>query len=152
MRVDYSSCMWKHVEPWLPVLVPILIAYVFWPFVSAIITLAFRKRTPEEWEAWALKKPGLALLVEMCKANGFDIGKNLKLVQRYAQRQSGRLPEDLWDKLPVSPNLRLALRNPEMRRLLESMVAGGARGEPAPLATPDVILVVQPPAPPATTP
>lgn len=114
--------MWKLIQANSDWLIPLALAYVVWPLVSAIITLAFRKRTPEEWEAWALKKPGLALLVEMCKANGFDIGKNLLLVQRYAQRQSGKFPADLWDKLPVSPNLRTALRNPEMRRILESMV------------------------------
>lgn len=138
--------MWKHVEPWMPVLIPLAISYLFWPFVSAIITLAFRKRTPEEWEAWALKKPLLALFVEMCKANGFDIGKNLVLFQRFAKRQSGKLPEDLWARLPVSPNLRLALRNPEMRRILEQMVAGGVRGEPTPLVEP------APPSLPPTTP
>jgi len=144
--------MWKHLEPWLPFLIPLFLAYVFWPFISAIITLAFRKRSPEEWETWALSKPGLALVVEMCKANGWNIGKNLQILQRYAQRRAGQLPDDIWGRLPVSPNLRKALADPQMRAALEAFTAGGVRGELTMLVAEVSAAPANPPAPPAPSP
>ncbi len=109
----------------------VLLAWVFWPALTAAISLAFKKRTPAEWHAWAQQWPALAYIVEFAKANGLDISKNLLLVQRYAQRKSGKLPEDVWADLPVPPIVKQVLRDEKLRgeliRLVEAKT--NPRGE-----------------------
>jgi hypothetical protein len=105
--------------PYLPLIMPLL----GWPLLSALINLAFHRKTAAEWEAWALRKPGLAFFVELSRANGWDIGKNLRLIQRFAARRAGRVPDDAWDRLPVSPAVRTALRDPHLRGALESFLS-----------------------------
>lgn len=107
------------IAPYLPLFMP----FVGWPLVSALINLAFYKRTPAEWEAWALKKPVLAFLVELCRANGWDIAKNARVLQRFAARRSGQVPEEGWDRLPLSPAVKAALQDPALRGALEEFVA-----------------------------
>ena len=130
----YSSPMHPFLVAALPYL-PLLMPLVGWPLISALINLAFHKKTPSEWEAWALRKPGLAFFVELSRANGWDIAKNLRLVQRFAARRSGQVPEDVLERLPVSPAVRAALRDPHLRGALEAFVT--ARTPEAPPVTPD---------------
>lgn len=109
----------------------VLLAWVFWPAVSAAISLAFKKRSPAEWHAWAQQWPALAFLVEFARTNGLDLAKNLLLVQRYANRKAGKLPEDVWADLPVPPSVKRVLRDEkllgELVRLIEAKT--NPRGE-----------------------
>lgn len=123
------------VAPYLPLFMPL----VGWPLVSALINYLFYKKTPAEWEAWALKKPVLAFLVELCRANGWNITKNAQIIQRYAARRAGQVPEDAWAALPLSVPLKMALRNPATRELLEQFLSQRA----------DYRGTVSPPPPPA---
>ena len=66
----------------------VLMATVGWPIISAILNILLRKKTSEEWEAWAEKKPGLALLVELLRALGVDPTKAMTVAQRYANRKA----------------------------------------------------------------
>lgn len=100
---------------------PLLMPFVVWPLISAAINFAFYKRTPAQWEAWALKRPVLAFFVELCRVNGWDITKNLKLMQRLAARRAGQLPVDGWDRLPLSPELKEGLQDPATRATLETL-------------------------------
>jgi hypothetical protein len=101
----------------------VIMGFLFWPSITALLTLAFKKHTAAEWEAWAMKNPFGAFIVEFCKANGFDIGKNALLLERFAARRSGKVPADIWDKLPVSPVLRDALKNPDVQAQFTRLLA-----------------------------
>jgi hypothetical protein len=100
----------------------VLLAWVFWPALSAVISLAFRKRTPAQWHAWAQQRPKLAYLVEFAKTNGLDISKNLLLLQRLAQRRAGKLPDEVWAALPVSPAVKRVLQDEKLRGDLMSLI------------------------------
>lgn len=107
-----------------------LMALLFWPAVSAFINYGFHKKTPQEWETWAIKRPVGAFFVEMCRANGIDVTKNLLLLQRLAARRAGKLPEDAWARLPLPPALAEALKDPILRDQLARLIT------PSPASTP----------------
>lgn len=96
--------------------------WVFWALVCAGLNYLSRKKTSEEWEAWALRQPLLALGAELLRAVGIDPKKVPVALKRYAERRAGRVPEDLWDKAPVSPALRDVLRDPQKRARLETLL------------------------------
>lgn len=100
----------------------VLLAWVFWPALSAAISLAFRKRTPAQWHAWAQQRPKLAYLVEFAKTNGLDLSKNLLLLQRLAQRRAGKLPDEVWAALPVPPAVKRVLQDERLRRELMTLI------------------------------
>lgn len=104
-------------EAWLNLL--------FWPLATAALSLLFKKKSPEEWEAWALRKPVAAFFLELLRAVGVDPIKLLLVFQRYAARRAQKLPDDMFDRLPVSPALREALRDPKIRSAVEQAVASG---------------------------
>lgn len=120
------------VGPYLPLVMPLAV----WPLISALINYAFYKKTPAEWEAWAMRKPLLAFLVELCRANGWDITKNAKVLQRYAARRAGQLPEEGWDRLPISPAMKAALQNPATRGILEGLLTSRTSERPQDGSTP----------------
>ena len=100
----------------------VLLAWIFWPALSAAISLAFRKRSPAQWNEWAKQRPKLAYLVEFAKTNGFDISKNLLLLRRLADRRAGKLPDEVWAALPVPPAVKRVLQDEKTRRDLMSLI------------------------------
>ena len=100
--------------------------WLFWAATCAALNYLFRKKSPEAWEAWALKKPVLAFIIELLRAFGIDPKKMAVAWKRFADRKAGNVPEDLWDGLPISPTLKGALRDPAKRALLEELLGRGA--------------------------
>lgn len=111
-------------------------ALIVWQVISAFINLAFYKRTATEWEAWALKKPGFALFVELCRANGWDVAKNIRLFQRFGDRQFGQMPAVDLDRLPIPPLLKRAILDPALCATLEELLTEHAKGR-GPLSSPE---------------
>ncbi len=100
----------------------LVMATIGWPLLTAVLNLMLRRKTPEEWEAWAMKKPGLALGVELLRALGVDTRKAVLGWQRYAQRKAGEQPSAATvaaatEKLP--PALAAVLNDPKKRLLLD---------------------------------
>jgi hypothetical protein len=96
----------------------ILLGLVFWPLITALMNVMLRRKSAEAWEIWAMGKPGLAFLIEVSRAAGFDPAKLLIAFQRYAQRRSGVIPEDAVRSSKLPPLLQKALLNPEMVKVL----------------------------------
>lgn len=96
--------------------------WLFWPIVSATLAVLSRKKTAQEWETWALKSPVLAFLIEIARAAGFDIVKMMSAFKRYADRRAGAIPNEIWERLPVSNALKAHLADPAKRRQLEALV------------------------------
>ncbi len=95
--------------------------WLFWPLVSATLAVLSRKKTAQEWEAWALKSPVLAFLIEVARAAGLDPVKMLSAFKRYADRRAGAIPNEIWERLPVSNALKAHLADPVKRRQLEAL-------------------------------
>lgn len=96
--------------------------WLFWPIVSATLAVLSRKKTAQEWEAWALKSPVLAFLIEVARAAGLDLVKIFGAFKRYADRRAGAIPSEIWERLPVSNALKAHLADPVKRRQLEALV------------------------------
>lgn len=156
----------------------VVMAAIGWPLLTAVLNLMLRKKTSEEWEAWAMKKPGLALGIELLRAMGVDTRKALLVWQRYAQRKAGEQPPAAavavaTEKLP--PALSDVLNDPKKRALLDealrllqsappppepraslvppSVVVSESRSPEGPTdssSTGETPLEPQPPAPPST--
>jgi hypothetical protein len=105
----------------------ILLGLIFWPLITAVMNVMLRKKTAEEWEAWAMAKPALAFLVEVLRAAGLDPSKLMVAFQRYAQRRSGVVPEDAIRMSKLPPVVQKALLNPEMVKTLQDHLELGAR-------------------------
>lgn len=93
-------------------------ALLLWPILSATVNVMLRKKTPEEWEQWALSKPVLAFGVEVCRAAGLDPVKLLTAFQRLAARRAGQVPADAVRAAGLPEPLKKALLNPELVKLL----------------------------------
>jgi len=112
----------------------VLMATVGWPILSAILNVLLRKKTPEQWEAWAEKKPGMALVVELMRALGADPSKAMVAAQRYARRKAGEAPAAMP---ALSPALSEIVADPAKAKLLEEAVTILAATEaPVPPAQP----------------
>ena len=110
-----------------------LLNFLFWVLLTAGLNTLLKKKTAEEWERWAMSKPLGAFFIEVLRAAGVDPAKITLAVQRYSARKVQKLPDDLFDRLPVSPALKEALRDPELRGFVERMVlSGGHLVEPKP--------------------
>ncbi len=110
-----------------------LLNFLFWPLLTALLNILLKKKSAEEWERWAMSKPLGAFFVEVLRAVGLDPSKITLAFQRYAARKVQKVPDDLFDRLPLSPTLKEALRDPELRGFVERMVlSGGHLAEPAP--------------------
>lgn len=111
-------------------------AFVVWPLCTAILTLATRKRTPAEWEAWAMSKPGLALVVELLRAMGVNTPQLMIVAQRYAQRQSGVIPDGALEASTLPPGLKRILTNPQLLALVEAQAQMLLAANATPTTTP----------------
>lgn len=56
-------------------------AALAWPVLSAIVNVAFRFRTPEEWVAFGESWPRVAHLLRFIRAAGLDPVKSLRALQ-----------------------------------------------------------------------
>lgn len=100
----------------------ILLGLVFWPLLTAVMNIMLRKKSAAEWEAWAMSKPALALLVEMLRALGLDPAKLLLAFQRFAQRRAGVIPADAVRASGLPPSVQRALLDPEMVQAFHAVV------------------------------
>lgn len=91
-----------------------------WPLISATVNALLRRKTPHQWEMWALQKPGLALSVELARACGVDPAKILIVFQRYAARRAGETPKDVIAMSTLPPGIRTMLENPALMVALEA--------------------------------
>lgn len=128
----------------------ILLGLVFWPLITALLNVMLRRKSAEAWELWAMNKPGLAFLIEVSRAAGFDPAKLLIAFQRFAQRRSGVIPEDAVRASKLPPLLQKALLDPELVKLLALHLEKKADPAPAPSEEPAAEPAPTPdPAPPA---
>lgn len=97
----------------------LLMATIGWPILSAVLNILSRKKTPEQWEAWALSKPLFALGVELMRALGADPKKAMLAFRNYAQRKAGEAPAAV-PTLP--PAIRQLVSDPVKAKLLEEAV------------------------------
>jgi hypothetical protein len=90
----------------------------FWPVLTAALTFAVKRKYPERWEAWALKWPLGAALIEFMRAFGFDSQKGPVILQRYAMRRAGMVPDDAFRTIPIPDKVKRALLDPATRHRL----------------------------------
>lgn len=113
---------------------------LFWFVLAALLNHLSRMKSAEEWEAWALRKPLLALGADLLRAVGADPKKIFAALTRYADRRAGKLPEDLWARLPVSDELKNLLKDParraELTNLLRETSISAPSAPPAPPTPP----------------
>lgn len=127
---------------------PILLIYFFWPLVTALLSIAMRRKLPEKWQAWAMKYPKLAFVIELLKAWGLNLPKVFELMQRYAMRKAGESPEAAWKMSTLPEPLKKALQDPVLLKRLEDHASAWMNEDPT--ATPK--LEVPTPVPPADPP
>jgi len=96
----------------------LVMSLLIWPILTAMLTVALRKKTPEEWEAWAMTKPFLAFIVEVMRAAGIDTAKLLVAAHRFAQRRAGVVPPDAIRMSSLPESVKTVLANPELRQVL----------------------------------
>lgn len=109
---------WQSVGVFLVRNQGLIMGLLVWPLITAVMNVALRKKTPEQWEAWALSKPALALMVEVMRAGGIDPFKLLQAFHRYAQRRAGVIPADAVRVSSLPEPLKAALMNPETLKML----------------------------------
>lgn len=63
----------------------ILILALVWPIISGVLNVALRKKTAEEWIAYAETNPRAHALLKLIRAVGFDPVKAIKSFQQLAQ-------------------------------------------------------------------
>lgn len=81
MIVQFFRSVWPWVEAH-----PVFASVVFWPLVTALVTLLFKPRTPEEYAALAVNHPRLAQLLRLVGALGIDLPKVLQVLGDLAKR------------------------------------------------------------------
>jgi hypothetical protein len=117
----------------------VLMATVGWPILSAVLNVLLRKKTSEQWEAWAEKKPGMALVVELMRALGADPSKAMLVAQRYASRKAAAAKP----VVSLPPALTALLSDPEKLAIIETaakqlLEAAAQPPQPASPAPPSV--------------
>lgn len=90
----------------------------FWPGLTFAITYAVKRKYPERWEAWALRYPLGAFVIEFMKAYGIDGQKGPVLLKRYAMRRAGMVPPDAIKSIPVPDKVMKVLLDPKLRTRL----------------------------------
>jgi hypothetical protein len=66
-----------------------------WVVLSAILNWAFWFKTPEEWVGFCEKKPGLAKVIRVIRAWGFDPRKGLLWLKAKAAEKAGPIPSPI---------------------------------------------------------
>lgn len=132
--------VWQWVTPFLIQNQGLIMGLLVWPILSALMNVALRKKTPQQWEEWALSKPWLAFFIEGSRAAGVDPFKMLQAFHRLAQRRAGVIPEDAVRVSSLPAPLKAALQNPALLKLLTEAAlklqqAEGASDENPPTAS-----------------
>jgi len=109
---------WQSVGAFLVRNQGLIMGLLVWPLITAVMNVALRKKTPEQWETWALSKPVLAFVMEVMRASGIDPVKLLQAFHRFAQRRAGVIPADAVRVASLPEPLKAALLNPETLKLL----------------------------------
>lgn len=109
----------------------VFMALVGWPLISAILNSASRRAAIQRWEAWALKYPKLAFLLEVSRALGLDLNKLVDIMARYAARKAGHIPPDALIKMNLPPELRAALSDPKKVQKLVQFLSSTSPALPA---------------------
>jgi len=122
----------------------VILGLLVYPLITAMFTVASRKRTPEQWEAWALTKPFLAFLLEFMKASGLNPVGMLKAVRNYSARKAGQVPEGAIRASGLPEPLKAALLNPALHAVLTEAARLHAEAQAKPPAPIE-------PTPPAST-
>ena len=116
---------WATLPAFIPVaLIPWLRVFLF-PAVTFLLILFFHKKDPVQWEAWAMKNPFFAAVIELCKALGFDLPSTLKVFENYAARKAGTIPPSAVLALPWPPAVRKLLANPSTQAAVVALVSKG---------------------------
>ena len=97
----------------------LVMTLVGWPVLSAVLNVMLRRKTPDQWEAWAASRPVAAFAIELIRALGVDPKKAMVAAQRYAQRKAGVLPAVPPPELP--PAVAALLADPVKKAVLESL-------------------------------
>jgi hypothetical protein len=107
-------------------------AFLVWPLITAAINYALKRKSPEEWEKWAMARPLAAFCIDVLRASGVEPFKILQAFQRFAARKAGKIPSDTWERLPIDPELRKALSEPHTRATLRAFLTPVETTPPSP--------------------
>ena len=75
--MDYAMELWDKYN--------VLILALAWPIISGFLNVALRKKTEEEWIAYAETNPRAHAILKLIRAVGFDPVKAVKSFQQLAQ-------------------------------------------------------------------
>jgi hypothetical protein len=78
----------------------ILILALVWPILSGILNVALRKKTAEEWVAYAETNPRAHAMLKLIRAVGFDPVKAIKSFQQLAQGKADASKKTLKEGKP----------------------------------------------------
>ena len=116
----------------------LLMATIGWPILSAVLNILSRKKTPEQWEAWALSKPLLALGVELMRALGADPKKAMMAFQKYAQRKAGEAPAVVPEPSPAMRAVAADSAKADLEEALKVLTGAPASDPPTLPASPEL--------------
>jgi hypothetical protein len=108
---------------------------IVWPLVTLVTAVMARKKSPEQWEQWALSKPGFALVIEVMRGLGIDPPKVMQAFRRYAQRKAGVVPADAIRVSSLPDPIKKALQDPKNHQMLMDLLAR-TTAEPTPSSEP----------------
>lgn len=135
------------VVAWVVANKPLIMALIVWPLISAGINRLATMKTPEQWEAWAMAKPGFAFALTLCRGLGIDPKMVAKAFREYALRRAGQVPEGAVAQAKLPAVLQLYLSDPVKLAQLEEMAYKLALAPPTLPKTPAAV-VAAPSAPP----
>ena len=75
--MEYATQLWDQYH--------ILILALAWPIISGTLNVVLRKKTAEEWIAYADSNPRAHAVLKLIRAVGFDPVKAVKSFQQLAQ-------------------------------------------------------------------
>jgi len=78
----------------------ILILAFVWPIISGVFNVALRKKTAEEWVAYADTNPRAHALLSLVRAVGFDPVKAIKSFQLVAKGKADESKKTLEEGKP----------------------------------------------------
>ena len=81
MIVQVFQSIWPWVEAH-----PVFASMVVWPLITALVTLLFKPRSPEEYAALAVNHPRVAQFLRLVGALGIDLPKVLQVLGDLSKR------------------------------------------------------------------
>ena len=74
MEANMLNDLWKQ-HGWV-------LLFVAWPVLTMLLNVALRKKTPEQWVAYANQNPRTAALIRLISATGLDPTKAMRAIQQ----------------------------------------------------------------------